>query len=193
LFGKIKFDTSYLEFDRLEFNDWGMSHAFNSPTKGEILFTMAGANPHTTDGTAGVMYFRIKENAPEGLDIPLNIMKFSANDVDQTTSSVSGMISTLRTNLPITQIDDNNISVYPIPARDFVKIKLNTSGLGEQFVYNITDMNGKKIIQSMIPIHSVISQTTELTLNVSRLPSGVYYLNYRKGEKLFSKKLIIIK
>ena len=193
LFGKIKFDTSYLEFDRLEFNDWGMSQAFNSPTKGEILFTMAGANPHTTDGSAGVMYFRIKENAPEGLDIPLNIMKFSANDVDQTTASVSGMISTLRTNLPITQIDDNNITVYPIPARDFVKIKLNTSGFGEQFVYNITDMNGKKIIQSMIPIHSFINQTTELTLDVSRLPSGVYHLNYRKGEKLFSKKLIIIK
>jgi hypothetical protein len=83
--------------------------------------------------------------------------------------------------------------MYPVPARELVKLRLNTAGFGDQFRYTITDMNGKKLIQANIPLNNANGQTTELTLNVNNLPAGMYQLNYSTREKTISRKLVIAK
>ena len=192
MLAKISFDTTYLSFDRIEFNDNGMNHASNAPVNGSILFALAGANPLTSNGAAGIIYIRIKDDAPEGLDIPITINACNINDIDRTAACVQGMISTNRS-IATNVTDAETVSIYPIPAHDQMNIKINVVDNDRAFNYTITDMNGKQLIVRSISLPTNIGSFAEIKVNVAGLPSGVYQLQYTYGGKVSSKKFVIAK
>ncbi len=190
---KIQFDTTFLSFDHIEFSDNGMNHASNCPVNGTLLFTLAGANPLQTDGIAGVIYIRIKDNAPEGVDIPLTIKSCNINDADRTNASVHGMISTNRSINPM-NTESNMISMYPVPAINQVTLQINREALdGNVFNYTISDMNGKKLIQRSATVADLNNQFVSVNINISNFTSGVYQLTYTSKGKTYGKKFNIVK
>lgn len=82
---------------------------------------------------------------------------------------------------PTASIVENNIEglkVYPNPASDLVNIVSNEIGTKTVAIY---DMLGKKVLET----------STEETVNVSTLTSGVYIMNITQDGKKASRKLVI--
>ena len=81
---------------------------------------------------------------------------------------------------------ETDLTVYPNPAKEKVSLKLN----GQQFMKGdkiiFTDLFGKKILENIITENS-----EELSLNIKKLISGNYFINFQSGTKNITKKIII--
>jgi V8-like Glu-specific endopeptidase len=79
-----------------------------------------------------------------------------------------------------------NITIYPNPTTDFVKLKF------ESFTDNLTvfvlDETGRQVKYT-----EVTSGQLEMELDFRNLPTGIYYLNIFGGEKVISKQVIKVK
>ncbi len=75
------------------------------------------------------------------------------------------------------QIASGGITVYPNPAREFIKVE----GL-------LPDEQGLKIYTITGSLVYVLSETPEQTYNISRLPAGVYFLKKGSESIKFIKK-----
>lgn len=69
------------------------------------------------------------------------------------------------------------VKIYPNPTGDYIFIE----GLGEDFIYSIIDMSGKKVLYGSL---------FEYYIDLSVIPSGAYFINFTKGDLIFSTKLI---
>jgi len=77
------------------------------------------------------------------------------------------------------------IQVYPIPAKDFIKIDLNKFS-GEVNQINLIDLQGEKV--------SLMYQLTGLsTLNLplNNLSNGIYFIQFQTNHGIITKKIII--
>jgi len=74
-------------------------------------------------------------------------------------------------------IGSEQISVYPNPAKNRIQV---SSGGHKIILISIYDMLGKEMIS-----------TTEKEIDVSKLPEGVYFMQVKTSEGLFTKKVII--
>jgi len=83
--------------------------------------------------------------------------------------------------LGVNDLLDAEIVVYPNPATDIVNVQLK-EGAGIRL--ELYDTNGRKV-------DAVISETTNASLNVGSLPSGVYYIKVIQGDRTANKKLIV--
>lgn len=93
------------------------------------------------------------------------------------TSSVDNVIVTMGT----ASVQENNIEglkVYPNPASGLVNIVSNENGTKEISIFN---MLGKKVLET----------STQETINVSNLNSGIYIMNITQDGKKSSSKLVI--
>ncbi|RLD57968.1 MAG: hypothetical protein DRJ01_13185, partial [Bacteroidetes bacterium] len=83
-----------------------------------------------------------------------------------------------------TQIIENrintNISIYPNPAKNYIKI--NTDNLNIE-TCKIVDVNGKTIKQQAI-------NSSKLKIEIADLPKGIYFLNLRTKNNTVTKKFI---
>lgn len=81
---------------------------------------------------------------------------------------------------------DNNISIYPNPVKDNFKVSLNMdlSGVSTILIYNIM---GEQIFYEEGINSNIIS------VNSQSFPRGVYYCKITTGDRIFTKKFIIIK
>jgi hypothetical protein len=79
--------------------------------------------------------------------------------------------------------DIGNLRVYPQPARDDLQIQLS----GRCDVYNIfvTDILGKNI---KVPFE--VSDESNVSINISALPKGIYLLNANLGSMVYSAKFL---
>jgi hypothetical protein len=77
----------------------------------------------------------------------------------------------------------NDIQIYPNPAEDFIIITSNQL-LKSNTVLSIYDITGKLIIEDNV------SMTNNLKLNVSTLNAGVYFIQLKNGDGMFTQKFI---
>lgn len=68
------------------------------------------------------------------------------------------------------------LQIYPVPATDLVTIQHNVSA--EKAIITLTGPNGYIFQQVPVVINSYQTQ-----LNVSRLPTGIYFVTYNNGQK----------
>ena len=72
---------------------------------------------------------------------------------------------------------EKEVSVYPVPAETVLNVQAE-AGIGELF---ITDLSGRRMPAERI---------AEKQIDVSRLPSGIYLLNYSVNSEFFAKKIM---
>jgi len=78
------------------------------------------------------------------------------------------------------QIKDNNISIFPNPAKNYIQIQANSLDIEK---YNIFDINGKIIKQINYTSNNNI-------IDISNLPYGVYILNIVTKNTVINNKFI---
>ena len=80
----------------------------------------------------------------------------------------------------INNIETVNISVYPNPASDYVTIEIE----GGADLINIIDLNGRILV--------ALTNTKDLeTINIQKLPSGLYFIIAEKDSKIHRTKISI--
>ncbi|MDX8338652.1 T9SS type A sorting domain-containing protein [Draconibacterium sp. IB214405] len=76
---------------------------------------------------------------------------------------------------------ENQISIYPNPARDFIQLDVSLL-LGENQI-SICDLNGRTLKQTT-------SAQSHTTLNLTQLTSGIYLLKIESGKEVFTQKFV---
>jgi Glycosyl hydrolase family 9/Cellulose binding domain/Secretion system C-terminal sorting domain/Divergent InlB B-repeat domain len=76
-----------------------------------------------------------------------------------------------------------NLIAYPIPTVDFLKV--NVSGIAKSKQIIIYDLSGKEALQKQVN-----QNTDEETLDMSKLPTGLYQLIYLADDKVSVKSVI---
>lgn len=77
-------------------------------------------------------------------------------------------------------VSDSFIKVYPNPSSDYVTVQLNSKQKIEKI--EVLDVSGKKVLLPKISESGL--------LNISQLPTGVYFLNISSEGKIYYEKLI---
>jgi len=121
---------------------------------------------------AGGGYF---ENTSAGLSI-----SWTLGEVAYTTLSTSSYILTQgfqQGNLFTTSVDKptitvNDIAIYPNPAKDFVKVKVDIPNIEGKATFDLYDITGRKVISKEM----AIEQSVPVELNLSEIRSGIYLL-----------------
>ncbi|MDN3667552.1 LamG-like jellyroll fold domain-containing protein [Algibacter miyuki] len=89
--------------------------------------------------------------------------------------------------LSVEGCEDNcieGLSVWPIPANDVLNFSLAKTD-NEIIIANFYDMNGRLLLNQSI------ENTNGATVNVSQLPTGMYMLKLKWGDRVTIKKLVI--
>ncbi len=89
--------------------------------------------------------------------------------------------------------EKNNIEikVSPNPATDYIKVLFNNNLEEYLASFKIVDIFGKEY--TVFSRENLKNSFYELTLNIEKLPSGIYYLVGNFGEKIISKQFVVIK
>ncbi|MBQ3595990.1 MAG: T9SS type A sorting domain-containing protein [Bacteroidales bacterium] len=77
----------------------------------------------------------------------------------------------------------NNISVYPNPAKDFVKVSTDNGQQTTVKIYNTVGM--------LVGTRLATSATNEIEINVSDYKSGIYFINISNEEYNVTKKIVV--
>ena len=83
---------------------------------------------------------------------------------------------------------DNNFSVFPNPATH--ELVVRSSEFGNKSELTIYNLPGEKVFQSHIT-PGASGLTSQISVDVSQLPSGIYFVKVTNGEKISTRKLII--
>ena len=81
--------------------------------------------------------------------------------------------------LGLDSFSEDELKVYPIPAKNFITVELSTE-ISTQL--NLFDVSGKRVL------NQTISESTEL--NIKSLPQGIYFLKVNTTEKSGTYKII---
>lgn len=92
----------------------------------------------------------------------------------------NGIPSGVITSIPIKELL-NEFSVYPNPAKDKIHIQFATINSGKIF---ITDNAGRKISEKDF-------NGKVIEMNVSTIPTGLYFISVQNADGLFNRKIII--
>ena len=76
----------------------------------------------------------------------------------------------------------NNINIYPNPAKSIVNIAFDASTQGTKTI-SLLDINGKML-------QSFETQNIFFTMNISELPTGIYFLNVRDEHNVIVRKMV---
>ena len=101
----------------------------------------------------------------------------TANDV--------GPFSNATTSIQYQPLDDLNVLVYPIPAKDFLIIDDIPTGFDQLYLYNI---KGEQIIGKELQ-----STDAKIQLDLSAVPNGIYTISLLGEKGFFAKKIMILK
>lgn len=87
----------------------------------------------------------------------------------------------ISTNVMETTIN-NDMEIFPNPARNKITIKSSTSFKGAS--YRITDQSGKKIMEGILT-------NTITSIDIARLPEGIYFVKINDGVEEYVEKIIV--
>jgi hypothetical protein len=76
------------------------------------------------------------------------------------------------------------INVYPSPSPDYINVSFSNNQFIKQLTWNITDINGKQILNGPLI-------TPSLKINTIEFMDGVYFLNINSKEGVIYKKFVV--
>lgn len=128
------------------------------------------SNSDNSQGAAGQEYYNLKTDD---------------NTVIHTNTNFGSEESTVISidYLSLSDLNINNFSVYPNPSENFLNIKINGSNNPEK--YSIIDINGRIILKK-----NVYSEL-DLSVDISLLESGIYFMNIISEERKETIKFIV--
>ncbi|WP_438426397.1 GEVED domain-containing protein [Aquimarina macrocephali] len=80
----------------------------------------------------------------------------------------------------LTAKQNNNVTLYPNPARNILNISFNTES--KEISYSVIDILGKTIIS--------ISGENKSTIDVGHLKQGIYFLKFTDGNNQYTKRFV---
>ncbi|MEO8761468.1 MAG: T9SS type A sorting domain-containing protein, partial [Bacteroidia bacterium] len=98
-----------------------------------------------------------------------------------------GVINQQTTGINQLSVNSNQLIVYPNPASNYVAISLNKTTHDNTSVF-ISDVNGKIILQQ-----NIFSTESMVTIDVSALENGFYFLQIKDNTTCITKKISIVK
>ena len=101
------------------------------------------------------------------------------------TASDVGPFSNAATSVQYQSLDDLNISVYPIPAKDFITIDNIPRGFNELELYNIKG--------EIVSVEKLKNSETKIHIKSSSFPTGIYTILLKGERGFFTKKIMIVK
>lgn len=132
----------------------------------------------------------IYEFSPGGLKkgtLTGGVMQFSPFPVGFIPGAVFDMASCPGEAIPLPTIIEKlatTIFVYPNPAKDYLNIKAEKLW-GKNCAVSIIDITGKKLSEENLRF-----ETSKLTLDISQLKNGIYFLRVQTSEGSFTKKFL---
>ena len=96
------------------------------------------------------------------------------------TSVGSAVLVTKGTN--VSEITENNISVYPNPANDFVKLSAVSGQLSVVKIYNCLG----------IMVEEMEVDSSEVEVNTSNYEAGIYFVNIEGNDFVRTERLIVL-
>jgi len=146
-----------------------------------ILFVASdGGVYYTID--SGISWNRLGDNMPIilvfDIDIDYNANRIVAGTFARSIQSLS-LDSLFDFSTRITEVKQENWSVYPNPVKDRLYLENADSWLGSQ--WNILDLNGKKVLDGRLKSTSI---------SISELSKGVYFLRIDSPDGRRLKKVI---
>lgn len=132
------------------------------------------------DGSNGFVYFKIKPKAGYAIDdiIPgVAGIYFDFNAPVITNTFETKFVAPLS----VGEVSTINVTTYPNPATDILYITFDKN---ETSNVQLFDVQGKQILQQ-------VENSKTIELNISSLPSGIYFLKLTTGAIQFTKKIIV--
>lgn len=121
---------------------------------------------------AGGGYF---ENTSAGLSISWTLGEvayttLTSVDFILTQGFQQGNLFTTSVDKP--EITQNDITIYPNPVRDYVKVKFEIPNASGKVTFDLYDITGRKVISKVMNVE----QSVPTELNLSEIRSGIYLL-----------------
>ncbi len=151
---------------------------------GRLIVSKTG-NIFVTSTDGGQTFTNITNGLPTSGNGTLGVTsdgKFWVAYIDGGAGTNSGGIYILEDNLSTNEMDKNNFTMYPNPAKDFV----NIDKLPKNSSVKITDTSGKLIYNS-------VSKNDTEKINTGNFTNGLYFIQISDGKKISIQKLIIRK
>jgi hypothetical protein len=119
---------------------------------------------------------------------PLSTTSYTLSEVKNIcgTGTVSGTAKVTVLVLGIEEESGIHVEVYPVPASDYLTWKVRTDKPAS-YDLRLSDTQGRVL---EVQHNTTRSQAHEGQLNISTLPTGVYFLQMTVGDKTFSRKVI---
>lgn len=142
------------------------------------------AEQDDADGSQGFVYFRIKPKA--GYAIGDIIPNTAAIFFDFNAPVITNRFDSefVEESLSVSDVDVTAFNLFPNPASGEVTIELNSNALGNVTVH-VIDLQGKLILRTHI------SEGNTITLDISELQSGIYFVKLNTIQRSLVKKLVI--
>ena len=154
--------------------EWGHFDGANNPKEFDTL--SVGTHTITVvatdeDGLTGEASFTLTVKEPEIIEVPIDTVETPADSVSSST----------KTNI---EVNSELIAVYPNPARNFVFV--NTEIEGKISIYNIAGSP----VQTQ---HLASPLDSPAKIDVSNLPTGIYFITIKKDNTLEAVKSFYIR
>ena len=83
-----------------------------------------------------------------------------------------------------------NVGIYPNPAQDLVNLRIEASGLSsDEFEIEIIDQKGRVLLRKSSKLFE-LNSNSELGLDISAIPEGIYFIRITNNEYNEVNKLI---
>jgi serine protease AprX len=97
------------------------------------------------------------------------------------------IITGTNTTLNVDEYSVNDLIIWPNPTSEELFFKLKNDNK-DDFTINIFDIQGRKVYTNSYDENNTVINKS---IDVSRLTSGIYFLNLKQGNKIINKKIII--
>lgn len=83
----------------------------------------------------------------------------------------------------------NGITIYPNPAKDYVKIRIDVQNVSGKALFELYDITGRRVISEQM----VIEQSEPVDLDLSELRSGIYLLKIVMDKDKLNRTVKLVK
>ncbi len=153
-----------------------------NPLKYDITYSIDNKESFTTivEGIQDPSYLWPNPDIKEGDNIWFKIIGYSV-DKTLTSNIVSESSSTIT--LSLEDIEGDQLSIYPNPVNNLIKIKI--PGIPDDVNYQVYDTNGRILAQELV------RNTKELEINTQTFQPGLYILKLSNGKKVLYSKFLV--
>ncbi|MBL6943173.1 MAG: T9SS type A sorting domain-containing protein [Bacteroidales bacterium] len=119
-------------------------------------------------------------------------IKIRGQDIEMITRGLSATVYYR----DFTSIEENNSSLvthlnsYPNPCQNFINIKIDSPIAYKSCLLSLFDMFGNQVSSNQHNLHTL---TSDISIDVSALPCGIYLLNANVDNVILSHKILIVR